>query len=66
MLSVNISPLFIKSRLSSPPIETYRPFGDPYRFFKAQIRSVGVPYFEWPDIEHDAMRKLLLIKQDTE
>ena len=42
MLSVNISPLFIKSRLSSSPIETYRPFGDPYRFFKAHIRCVGV------------------------
>ena len=26
----------------------------------------GSPYFEWPDIEHDALRKLLLIKQDTE
>ena len=42
-LSMNIPPQYKKKpSLSSPPIEIYRPFEDPYRVFKAQIRCVGV------------------------
>ena len=41
-LSMNIPPQYKKNSLSSPPIEIYRPFEDPYRVFKAQIRCTGV------------------------
>ena len=40
MISVNISSQFIKSRLSSPSIETYKPFGDPYKFCHSRYFNV--------------------------
>lgn len=58
MLSANVSPDFINSSLSSPPIDTSRPIGDRYCFSKAKLLCQNL-YFEL-DNKQDAMRKLLL------
>ena len=43
---------------------TSEPFGDPYRCLKLNL-DVRILFFE-PDIEQDAMHKLLLTKEETE
>ena len=63
MLSANISPQYVNSRVSSLSIDEPRPFRDPcWVFFKLNF-NVGILTL---NIELGAMCKLLLIKQETE